>query len=266
MTPPRSHMWLLLLPALLVSPPAAAAGGGLARIAGTVGYVERVALPADATLALELLAVAPADAVAPDARPALLARLALPTGGRQVPLAFELPFHRADLRPGLRFELRATLLSGGERLFAGTRALAAPGAAGPVALTLTRATPAAPAPARVEDAYWKLLELDGQPARRAADERPPYLLLLDGRVSGGSGCNKLMGRYTLAGAALRFDALARTRAACAPALMAQETAFLDMLDRVRGYRIRGTALELVAGERTLARFILQTSNQGRAAE
>lgn len=256
---PRHRLWLLL-PGLLASLSVPAAGAELGRVVGSVSHAQRMALPADATLALELLATAAPGRAPSDARPQLLARLALPTAGRQLPLAFELPFYRADLRPGLRFELRATVLSDGQPLFAGTQTLSALGAAPPVALTLTRATPIAAPPGRLEDAYWKLLELDGEPARQADNERPPYLLLLGGRVSGGSGCNKLMGGYALQGDALRFERLTHTRAACAPALMAQESAFLGALGRVRGYRIRGGELELIEGDRTLARFALQMSN------
>jgi heat shock protein HslJ len=87
-------------------------------------------------------------------------------------------------------------------------------------------------------------------------EREAYLLLMDGLATGSSGCNKLMGPYTLGAAGvLRFGALASTRIACPPGLAAQEAALNDAFARTNAYRIEGETLSLLDGEQLLARFI-----------
>jgi hypothetical protein len=80
------------------------------------------------------------------------------------------------------------------------------------------------------------------------------LLATVDRVSGSSGCNRLMGGYRVEGEALTFDQLAGTRMACAEG-METEKAFLDALARVARWRISGDKLELLdAGGRLLATF------------
>ena len=75
-------------------------------------------------------------------------------------------------------------------------------------------------------------------------------------ASGGSGCNKLMGRYTLGSRGqLTVGPLASTRMACSPDLMAQENALHTAFARTTGYRIDGNALELREGDAVLARFV-----------
>ncbi|GAB4519081.1 MAG: hypothetical protein Kow00133_04550 [Amphiplicatus sp.] len=59
----------------------------------------------------------------------------------------------------------------------------------------------------------------------------------DGRVSGLASCNRYAGRYFLAGEGLRIENAAATDKSCAPALMNQERAFLDILADVRVFDI-----------------------------
>lgn len=234
---------LALLACLAAAPPVFA--DALNRLVGSVRYAERIALPPDATLTMELL-----DVSRMDARAERLARLALPTRGRQPPLAFELPFHPDDLKPGRRYLLRATLISGGELLFSGTQAIASANAE--MNLTLRAARDITPPP--LENTYWRLTEVAGQPARTLPGEREAHLLLLDGRASGNGGCNKLMGSYTRSGEALAIGPLASTRMACPPELMAQEAALLDAYARTTGFRIEGESLALIRDNTVLARF------------
>lgn len=234
---------LALLACLAAAPPVFA--DALNRLVGSVRYAERIALPPDATLTMELL-----DVSRMDARAERLARLALPTRGRQPPLAFELPFHPDDLKPGRRYLLRATLISGGELLFSGTQAIASANAE--MNLTLRAARDITPPP--LENTYWRLTEVAGQPARTLPGEREAHLLLLDGRASGNGGCNKLMGSYTRSGDALAIGPLASTRMACPPELMAQEAALLDAYARTTGFRIEGESLALIRDNTVLARF------------
>jgi len=71
----------------------------------------------------------------------------------------------------------------------------------------------------------------------------------DGRVSGRGGCNQYGGVVTLKGASMIVDQVFSTKMACAaPALMDQETRFLNALQATRSYRVDGTKLVLVDGE------------------
>ncbi len=237
----------VVLLALLGAVPAASAAP-LERIAGSVRYLERTALPTDATLTVELFEVSPQNA-----QNARLARLALPTRGRQAPLAFELPFHPDDVRPDHRYALRATLINGGgELLFAGTQAAFAGDRPDLLLHPVRDPVPSTP----LENTYWKLVEVNGQPARMLPGEREAYLLLLAGQASGGSGCNKLMGGYALGDrGTLAVGPLASTRMACPPDMTAQEAALLDAYARTTAYRIDGESLALLNGEAVLARFV-----------
>ncbi len=71
------------------------------------------------------------------------------------------------------------------------------------------------------------------------------------RMAGWGGCNRIMGRYTLEGATLRFDGIAGTRRACLQEDGAEDR-FLAALSGVRGWRIEGGVLKLLsAGGGTL---------------
>lgn len=251
-----SHRTILLglLPSALLFMTAqthAAPDEPLDRISGSVSYRERTALPPNATLTVELL-----DVSKQDVKAERLARLTLPVGSRQVPLAFELPFYPADVQPTHRYTLRATFNSDGELLF--TTAQHVPvltqGAGKQAQLVLQRVQHAASA--TLENTYWKLVDVAGQSAQVSPGEREAHILLLNGRASGGGGCNKLMGSYSHAAPnTLRFGAMAGTRMACQPEIMAQEAALTAAFGRAHHYRITGETLVLLDdGDSVLARF------------
>lgn len=104
-----------------------------------------------------------------------------------------------------------------------------------------------------EGREWRLLEMNGEPARAT----PPTLRLdaAEKRVSGNTGCNSYFGSYELSGDSLSFGALASTRRACLdPAANTQEGAYLGALNRTRTWRLDGGALVLSGEEGELARF------------
>lgn len=244
------HFTLTLLPTLLLLAQAhAAPPSTLDRLSGSVTVRERIALPADATLTVELL-----DVSAQDTQMGRLARLTLPVGNRQVPLAFELPYYLADVNATHRYAMRATLSSGGELLLTTPQPVPVltHGAGQQAQIELQRAQ--LPANATLENTYWKLIELDGRPAQVLPGEREAHIVLYSGRASGSSGCNKLMGSYTLASGSLRIGPLASTRMACPPAMMAQEATLAAAFNRTSAYRVAGETLTLLDGDTVLARF------------
>ncbi len=89
----------------------------LALVTGTVTYRQRSALPPNAVLRVRLEDVSRQDAAA-----GLIAEVTLPTGGRQVPLAFSLPYRVTDIVASHRYHVRATLFVKDQMLFTTTQA------------------------------------------------------------------------------------------------------------------------------------------------
>jgi heat shock protein HslJ/membrane-bound inhibitor of C-type lysozyme len=60
---------------------------------------------------------------------------------------------------------------------------------------------------------------------------------LDGRLAGSASCNRYTAQYTLTGEGLTVSKAAGTMMACPPALMQQESLFLDVLEKVTRFDI-----------------------------
>ncbi|HYJ98663.1 MAG TPA: META domain-containing protein, partial [Burkholderiaceae bacterium] len=107
---------------------------------------------------------------------------------------------------------------------------------------------AAPAgPAALENTYWKLASLRGQPVAPPAErQREAHLILQPAqrRVVGSGGCNRLSGAYTLDGERLAFSRAIGTMMACRDG-MDQERALLDALTQVARWRVNGQRLVLL---------------------
>lgn len=94
---------------------------------------------------------------------------------------------------------------------------------------------------------WTLVQLGGETLRPMPDARPIGFTLLaaDSRVQGDTGCNRMMGGYTLRGDRLGFGQVAATRMACVdPEVSRREMGFLKALDETARWEIRGGSLEL----------------------
>ena len=81
-----------------------------AAVTGTVTYRERLALTPDATLVVELRDVSYADAHAP-----LIARQTI-TGPGQIPIRFNIGYHRDDIDSGNRYAIHAKIIESDGRL------------------------------------------------------------------------------------------------------------------------------------------------------
>jgi copper homeostasis protein (lipoprotein) len=108
----------------------------------------------------------------------------------------------------------------------------------------------------LENTYWKLTRLRDEPVFVQEQQREPSLILHpeNHRVSGSSGCNRLMGSYMLNGKEISFGQFTSTRMAC-PEGMDTEKAFFEALAQVKTWNVIGQHLELydVNGQ-LLARF------------
>lgn len=100
------------------------------------------------------------------------------------------------------------------------------------------AAPAGGAPPPLRGTVWQLGADSPQAAHIRLDEK-------ELRLVGYGGCNRLMGRFVLDGAQLRFDGIASTRRACLQEDGAEDR-FLAALSGVRGWRIDGNVLKLLS--------------------
>lgn len=231
------------LPLLVAALCAAPAHAEPELLRGGVSLPANAELPATAMLRLELFDMSQAAA-------RRLTLLEQPATGRPRPLAFVLPYEA----PARNLALRAVVYADGQVLFASSGAQPLADVAGAVEIAVGATAERAVA-ATLDDTDWQLVDVGGTPVRTPPGERTAYMVLLDGLVTGGSGCNKLMGDYTHPQpGVVRFGRVASTRMACPPELQAQEAALFDAFARADGYRIEDRTLSLLAGQQVLARF------------
>lgn len=110
--------------------------------------------------------------------------------------------------------------------------------------------------ASLTNTYWKLVELDGARVTMTPEQEREVRITLDdnGKVSGFTGCNRVMGSYTVAADVLRFTQLGGTRMMCPPPAMQLESAVLAHLNSVTGFRIEGEQLILLKDGAPVARY------------
>lgn len=112
------------------------------------------------------------------------------------------------------------------------------------------------APATPEGIGWVVREINGKLAAPSGERGLPTLRLDAGKkqASGFSGVNRFFGGYERTGEKLKFGMLAGTMMAGPDDQMATETAFLQALQGVSGWRINKADLELLKGEKVVLRF------------
>jgi copper homeostasis protein (lipoprotein) len=94
--------------------------------------------------------------------------------------------------------------------------------------------------------YWKLVRLSETQVQVAEKQREPHLIFANYqlRLSGSGGCNRVTGSFKLDGDKLHPSRMAGTMMAC-PTGMEQEQRFLQAIEKVERYRIRGSHLEML---------------------
>jgi heat shock protein HslJ len=75
------------------------------------------------------------------------------------------------------------------------------------------------------------------------DAMNAHLRFEKGQVTGRAGCNLISGKYTVSGNALTMETFLTTRITC----ISWESAFLNYLEAVKGFSIKGEALILDCG-------------------
>ena len=231
-------------------------------VTGTVTYRQRIALPPDAVVRLVIEDVSRADAPATS-----IAEEQVPTNGKQVPIPFDVKYDPAALNPAHRYQIRATISSGGKLLFTSTAAHPVLTQGAPekhIGILVQQAPPEPPGakPATpLAGTHWTLTQLNGEAVTPGTGRSEAWIELAADtkRLAGSGGCNRIMGSYELDGSTLRFRQVASTMMACPGDVMPREQAFLKALSATTSFRIRGSALFLRGEDNTvLARLTAQS--------
>ncbi|MCX5951166.1 MAG: META domain-containing protein [Cyanobacteria bacterium] len=184
-------------------------------------------------------------------------RSAVPTGGSGQPLLVNMEAlisQRPAAQPG-QGPRRALVVEAFGRAHPGQgcpqpQMASIPMASNPMASDQNPA-PAHRAQPTLRGTAWKLQALQSPegPTLINPPGRPPELLLATDseRLSGNSGCNRLLGGFQLAGDQLRFSKLVSTKMACSAEVMAFERQYLEALDQVRQWNIDKRSLLLQDG-------------------
>lgn len=103
--------------------------------------------------------------------------------------------------------------------------------------------------AGLTNTYWKIVELNGQPATLGAGKKELHMVLTTegSQVRGFSGCNRFRGTYELSDDQLQFGQMASTMMACVEG-MEQEQQFLKAISNTKRFSIRGESLMLYSIE------------------
>ncbi len=219
-----------------------ASTGFAGTVEGSASYRERIAVPPDATLFVELQDVSLADAPA-----VTLAaqRYALSA----VPAPFKLSYDDALIKDGHRYSVRATITQGQKLLFTTDTAypVISDEAGNSVDLMLVQVQ--AQGATMLENSEWIAASLNGEPIE--TERRPELIFGQGGAFSGTGGCNRFTGQAEISGNRIEFpDNMAATLMACPPPLDEIERAFLKTMQSVTTFAIQGDALALLdeAGE------------------
>ena len=219
-------------------------------LSGTVTYRERIALPPDAQITVQLQDVSRADAPAQVLGEAVIA----PKG--QVPVPFALDYDADALQPGHSYALQARITRGDRLLFTNSTLHEVFGAEPDATDILVERVKRRGEPAGADfDAdiappknRWLAEDIGGKGVLDRVQSVLEYTV--DGTitlaVSGSGGCNDMTGKVTiLDSVSMRFSPLAVTRRACLPAVAEQEARFFAALAATRKSQLDATGDKLL---------------------
>ncbi|MBL8579383.1 MAG: YbaY family lipoprotein [Mesorhizobium sp.] len=223
-------------------------------IVGEVSYRERIALPANAVLSVQLADVSLADAPA-----SVIAEQTIDPAG-QVPIKFTLKFDSAVIQPKMNYAVQARITVDDKLWFINDERYSVdPTKAEPVQMWLRRVSEdtAPPAPA-LFDTTWLAEDIGGKGV--IDDAQTTLSIAEDGSVTGRGGCNGYFSQATIDGEKISFGKAGSTMMACPEAMMDQERRFHEALEKTASFRFNeeGKLFLVDADGNDLVRF----SNEG----
>ncbi len=206
-------------------------------VKGTATYKERIALPPDATLFVELQDVSLADAPAMT----LAAQRYALTG---VPAQFELTYDDTLIQDGHSYAVRATVTQGQKLLFTTDTVYPVLTSEAGNSADLLLVQTQSQGSASIENTEWVAATLNGAPLE--TEKRPELSFGQGGSFGGSGGCNRFSGQVEISGNRITFpDNMAATLMACPPPMDEVERQFLKAMQSVTTFAMQGNALALL---------------------
>lgn len=232
---------LAVLGPMLAAGPAAA---DFRDIEGTATYGEQSALPREAVLEVQLLALPSGGPLVSEGEGAPSAPAPTPIASVSVrvlgakPYPFRLAYDEAIIERGRRYALAARITLGDETVF--ESAQATPVLTGitddPPQLMLVRPAPEHPVQPGLENTTWTVTEMaagDLAPQARAEVE-----FMVDGAARGSGGCNAFESSYRVEPPqGLSFGEVASTLRGCSAGIQQQDRLVFRALGETRSYEI-----------------------------
>jgi len=203
---------------------------------GEVVYRERMALPPDAVVTVQLADVSLADAPA-----AVVATQTIkPTG--QVPVHFELKFDSSAIRENASYALQARITVGHRLMFINdVRHTVDPLDDKAQAVLVKRVAAGETDKASIVGQTWSLQFIEGV---GAVESKATLHIDEKGKVTGQAPCNRYFATATLKGTDIAIGKAGATMMACEQKLMTQERAFFDALEKVASFEVENGRLTL----------------------
>lgn len=217
---------------------------------GEVLYRERIALPPNAVLSVQLADVSLADAPA-----AVLGEQTVDPAG-QVPIRFEIRFDPSVVRPGMGYALQARITVDDKLWFVtDTRHDVDPltDEAQTVLVKKVGEQAQSDGGPTIYGKAWKVELLDGI---ESLPERRATFRIDEGGAIGGKGfCNGYFAHAKIDGTAIEIGRAGATQMACAPELMAADAALFDAFGKAARLRADGESLAIADKDgRDILRF------------
>ena len=241
-----------ILPLVLCCLAASPALAAKIDLAGQVTYRERIALPENSILGIELV-----DETVPAAPPRVAVKGAIGPG--QVPLSFDLKFEDSLILPNHDYALIATISAGGRLMFRNFEPYAVTPLTPPADPILivtnlvaqtdsasSSAAPQAPASPVILETIWTATSIGGTaPAPRSS---ATLSISSDLRAGGNGSCNSWFAQARLDGDKLAFGAIGATQKACVQSINLQEKAYFDALAATATWQVSGDILTLYGAD------------------
>ncbi len=217
-------------------------------VSGRVTFHERVTLPPEANLTVQLTDLSAAAQVVAETHIDSVAGS---------PTPFAIHFETTEIKPGHHYALQARIAAGDTLWFVNSERYAVDPAhaAAPVDmhLVMVRKGGDETVASGIEGKDWLAEDIQGGGVIDNA--HTTLTVASDGAVSGSGGCNRYVSKATLSGQEIAFADIGSTYMQCPTALMNQERKFLDVLGKTRSYKIDMGKLVLLDEEgREIARL------------
>ncbi len=220
-------------------------------ISGKVLYRERIALPPEASLIVQLVDMSVADT---PSRALGETRIESVHGS---PIPFAISFDTNAIEQGHSYALQARISAGDTLWFVNDERYVIdpenPAAPLDINVVMVRKNTDDAASIGIEGKDWLAEDIQGSGV--IDDAQTTFNVATDGAVSGSGGCNRYFSKATVTGENIAFAEIGSTYVQCPPALMNQERKFLDVLGKTRSYKIEmGKLMLLDESDKEIARL------------